>query len=330
MSKELERQKLIEASLEKKLSRFEVTKLLAMNNFSELKSGEADCYDVMLNSISRFNPRNKIIASSLIQGLSRTDANLALYDAKFRRMNEGEAEYYDDILSRIRYCGNFGKKIIKEEKITKISAEEIIMSGIKSELSSTEVNKKLTENGYPKMTDLQETDYRKRYNEFHNKRQGIIQHAFEDGKTVAEINSLLKENNLTVLSMVEEMNYQKEKERIVQKKRQNLIKECLEERLEIYQINIILSKNNFEKLSEQEEDKIRFQMDMAKQGKKKTTELSDQFRKLYREATKKFHPDRFTDETEKEKANKIMKELNEAKDKNDYFLLKEIVAKYSE
>ena len=129
--------------------------------------------------------------------------------------------------------------------------------------------------------------------------------------------------------MVEEFKYLKEKDRITGKKRENLIKECIEENLEIFEIDIILNKNGYEKLSEQEIDDIKkLKLGGGSRVQKKTTELSDQFRNLYRQATKQFHPDRFVNLEAKAQANLIMKELNEAKEKNDYFLLKEIVKKY--
>ena len=330
MSQKSQRQILIEDCLDKKLSRFETNKILFQNNFDELKNGEADCYDVVLNSITTSNPRKKIIASCLVQGFSKTDVNLTLYDNKFRKLTEEEAAEYDDIISRIRYCGvgitkNFENKISKT-----LTEDEIIDAAIVSENSISELNKKLADNGFAPMNDIKQNEYRKRYNEYHNKRQSIIQHSFENCLSVADVNKKLKSENLSTLSIVEEMNYQKERERIQEKKRQNLLKECLEEHLEIYEINILLMNNGFEKLSEQEEDKLRSEINSRgmKKDKKKTTELSEQFRALYRQATKEFHPDKFNKPEQMAKATKVMMELNNAKDQNDYFLLKEIVAKY--
>lgn len=324
---------LIEKCLEKKLSRFEADRILISHGYKKLSGGEADCYDVIINGTKFLsNPRERIIASSLIKGLSKTEANIALYDAKFRRLNAEESEEYIDVLSRIRYCGEaFDLKNLHNEtpKQEVESFESILQNGILNEYSIEEINQTLLKNGYVEMTDAQTVDYSKKYNEYHNKRQGFIQKAYEALKTVSEINNILRENNMSVLTMVEEMKYQKERERINLKKRDNLIKECLEELLETYEINIILNRNGYEKLSEQEVNKInndRYNKPI-REIKRKTSELSNQFRKLYREATKKFHPDRYTNPQEKEKANSIMKELNEAKDKNDYFLLKEIVQK---
>ncbi|MBQ2645148.1 hypothetical protein IJG14_06225 [bacterium] len=331
MSKNLSREDIINSSIKKRLTRFEVNKLLAKEGMKGLDSGEADCYDIVLSSIRTQNPRQQIIGNCLMQGLSKTDVNLALYEAKFRRLTEGESEYYDDVLSRLRYCDkNFiNKNKPINNKKPKMQKEEIIKQGIEKEFSVQEVNKQLIDNGYEKLSILEENEYLKNYNEFHNKRQGIIQHAFEDLKTIPEVNKILQNNRLTILSILEEMKYQKEKDRIVQKKRNNLIKECLEEKLEIYQIDIILNKNNFEKLSEQEIEKIqRENLLRHREKSKKVTELSDQFRRLYRTAIKNFHPDKFKTEEEKSRATAIIKEINDAKDKNDYFLLKEIIKQY--
>ncbi|MCR5260734.1 MAG: hypothetical protein K6C94_02730 [Candidatus Gastranaerophilales bacterium] len=332
MNKETLKLKLLQNCLEKKLSRFEADKVLISHGFEKLQNGEADCYDVMINGTkSLSNPRERVIASSLIKGLSRTEANIALYDAKFRRLSARESADYEDVLSRIRYCGQtFDLSKLKEEQkaAPKISSDDIIKNGIANEQQVEEVNQELIKNGYNELSNQEVLEYRRRYNEYHNQRQSLIQHAFEDLKTVAEINAILQKNNFSVLTMVEEFKYLKEKDRITSKKRDNLIKECLEEQLETFEIDIILSKNNYEKLSEQEIDDIKKLKLGGKRDHKKTTELSDQFRTLYRKATKQFHPDRFVNPDAKAKANLIMKELNEAKDKNDYFLLKEIVQKY--
>ena len=278
------------------------------------------------------NPRERIIASSLIKGLSRTEANIALYDAKFRRMTPAECYDYEDVLSKIRYCGNsLDLSKIKEEQKTapKIAVDDILKNGIANEQQLEEINQELIKNGYNELSVQEALIYKQRYNEYHNKRQSLIQHAFEELKTVAEINAILQENNFSVLTMVEEFKYLKEKDRITGKKRENLIKECIEENLEIFEIDIILNKNGYEKLSEQEIDDIKkLKLGGGSRVQKKTTELSDQFRNLYRQATKQFHPDRFVNLEAKAQANLIMKELNEAKEKNDYFLLKEIVKKY--
>jgi len=221
-------------------------------------------------------------------------------------------------------------KLLIENNMYEFTPLEV--SRIAGVTNKTIINRcvRLADNGFAPMNDVKQNEYRKRYNEYHNKRQSIIQHSFENCLSVADVNKKLKSENLSTLSIVEEMNYQKERERIQEKKRQNLLKECLEEHLEIYEINILLMKNCFEKLSEQEEDKLRSEINSRgmKKDKKKTTELSEQFRTLYRQATKEFHPDKFNNPEQKAKATSVMKELNNAKDQNDYFLLKEIVAKY--
>lgn len=333
MNNEKLKLKLIENCLEKKLSRFEADKVLSSHGFAKLQGGEADCYDVMISGTKTLsNPRERIIASSLIRGLSKTDANIALYDAKFRRLSAEESYYYEDVLSRIRYCGQvFDMSKLQENtvKIKRLSVEEIKQNCIINEWTIDELNQELVRNGYDELSNEEVLEYKKQYNEYHNKRQSLIQHAFEDLKTVAEINEILKANNFAVLTMVEEFRYLKEKDRIFAKKRENLIKECLEENLEIFEIDIILNKNGFEKLSEQETDKINnYKHGAGRNIQKKATELSEQFRNLYRKATKQFHPDRFVNPDAKAKANDIMKELNEAKEKNDYFLLKDVVKKY--
>ena len=329
-AKKSQRQILIEKAINNRLSRFEVNKILVENNLSELKSSEADCYDVVLDSIISSNPRQKIISACLAQGLSKTEANLELYNNKFRWLSDGEGAYYEDVLGRIRYCDDsFIINIVRNTK-KKLSYEEVIRVCISRELSFQEANKNLVENGYEKMSISAEVSYRKKYNEFHNKRQSIIQRAFENCKSVFDVNKELKNNELSELSMVEEINYQKEREHIQNKKRDNLIQECLEENLELYQFDIILNQNGFDRLSEQEMDKLNSAMHSkgVKKTKKKTTELSNQFRTLYRKATKFFHPDKFDNEEQKNKATLIMKEINEAKEKNDYFLLKELFKKY--
>lgn len=326
-----QRFKIVESCLENKLSVDEANQALINAGLSPFETGERDCYKVLTNSTASYtNPRKKIIATSLMRGLSKTEANLALYDGKFRRLTAEESEEYEDILSRIRYCGK-SFSLYENNNVNSIPSQtEIINDSIEHELNIEQVNSVLNSYGYQELTTEQILDYRQKYNIFHNKRQGIIQHAYQELKSVQEINILLIENNLSVLSMVEEMNYIRERENIVFKKRENLINECIEEHLEIYQINIILNKNKFEKLSEQEEEKINAERYHSNNNKtkKKTSELTDQFRKLYRHATKEFHPDKFNEPKDRLLATTIMKELNDAKDKNDYFLLKEIVQKY--
>ena len=101
--------------------------------------------------------------------------------------------------------------------------------------------------------------------------------------------------------------------------------------MNLHQINLILNNNSFDRLSEQEYDKLKIHISQnSKSGHKKTTELSEQFRKLYHNATKKYHPDRFSDEEKKDQATLRMKEINEAKEKNDYFLLKELIKTFDE
>ncbi len=326
------RQQLIENCLEKRLTRFEVNSILKNHDFEELQGGEADCYDVMLNSAKSTNPRQKIIAGCLIQGLSKTEANLKLFDYKFRKLTDTEITDYEDILSRIRFCGiEIQKELKKETKKEEIpSFEKIIESSILNKLSPNDANTKLQNFGYAKMTDAQECDYKIKFNRFHNKRESLIQEGFESCKSIKEDNKILKENNLSILNILEEMSYQKERDRIYAKKRKNIIKECIEEKMSRFETDKILTEHNFEKLTDEEVNQLNNEAHSigTNQTKRKTTELSDQFRKLYRKATKLFHPDRFRETEKRNIATVRMKEINEAKDKNDYFLLKNLVDKY--
>jgi hypothetical protein len=152
-----------------------------------------------------------------------------------------------------------------------------------------------------------------------------LRKAYEEEKTIDEINKILIANNQDKLSIIEEMSFQKERENLQNKKRENIIRECLEERMNIFGVNCILNQNNFENLSIQELEKYKNLFSNETINKK---EHSEQFKRLYRNATKKFHPDRFSEKNKKEQATLRMKELNQAKDKNDYFLLKELIQKY--
>ena len=87
-------------------------------------------------------------------------------------------------------------------------------------------------------------------------------------------------------------------------------------------------KYGYEKLSEQETE--RYTRNQEQGNVQKTSDLSEQFKRLYRAAIKKFHPDKFTTAEEKTLATNRIKELNEAKDKNDYFLLKDLVEKFEQ
>lgn len=321
---------IIEDCIAERMPRVEANKILLQNNLDELQGGEADCYDVVFNCNIGKNVRDKIIAGCLLQGLSKTDANLELMNNNFRRMDIAESEDYGDYLSRVRYFGTGIFAKIKREEILP-TREKIIQDCIKNAFSTETVNKKLTQNNYEILSSKEDEKYRKDYNEYHHKRQTILRQAYEEEKTIPQTNKILLENNQAKLSIVEEMNFQKEREKIQAKRRENLIKECLEERLNLYQINLILNSNSFERLSEQEYDDLKYRI--AKEdnsGKKKTTELSDQFRKLYRNATKKYHPDRFNDPNKKTQATLRMKEINEAKEKNDYFLLKDLLKQFEQ
>lgn len=323
----MERQNLIEKCLEEKLSCSEANEALAKNDFQPMENGEADCYEVMRLNTRISTPRQKIIANCLINGLSKTNANLKLYDMKFRRMDEGESYEYEEILSKIRFCGDFAPE---EEKNLPLSFDQVLQNGIVNEWSLQEVNQKLTEFGHEKMTLKQEEDYLKNYNLFHNTRQAVIRRGYEDCKTLPEINKILTEQDLTPLNWLEEMEYQRERENIYKKRRLNLIKECLDERLTRGDINKILMKYGYEKLSEQEADRYTQNQEQRNHQTQKTSDLSEQFKQLYRTAIKKFHPDKFILQEQKALATKRIKELNEAKDKNDYFLLKDLVEKFEQ
>lgn len=321
------RLKIIEDCLAERLSRIEANKLLKDNNLNELEGGEADCYDVVFNCNIGKSVRDKIIAGCLLQGLSRTEANLELLDNNFRKMDVNEGEDYDNYLSRVRYFGiGIFAKIKKEEILP--TREKIISDCIKNALPTESVNKKLQKNNFKILSSEEDVNYRKDFNEYHHKRQTILRQAYEDGKSIPETNKILFENSQSKLSIVEEMTFQKEREKIQRKRRDNLIKECLEERLNLYQINLILNNNSFERLSEQEYDDLKYRVKDKTIAHKKPSELSEQFRKLYRNATKKYHPDRFNDKLQKDKATVRMKEINEAKEKNDYFLLKDLIKQY--
>ncbi len=324
------RLEIIENCLISRLSGFETNKVLKENNLQELQQGEQDCYDVVFNCNIGKSVRDKIIAGCLLQGLSRTDANLEIINNNFRRMDEAESEKYDDYLSRVRYFGIGIFKKIKKEKILP-SRENIITNSIKNALSTYAVNQLLTKNGFKILSNNEDELYRKKFNEYHHKRQTIIRECYEKESTIPQVNKILLNNNQSTLSFVEEMEFQKEREKIQQKRRENLIKECLEENMNFHQINLILNNNSFERLSEQEYDNIKkFISKNNKIGTKKTTELSSQFRKLYRSATKKYHPDKCNDKIKKERATRRMKEINDAKEKNDYFLLKELIRQFEE
>lgn len=328
LNEQEKRLNIIEDCLAERLSRIEANKILKQNKLSELDGGEADCYDVVFNCNIGKSVRDKIIAGCLLQGLSRTDANLVLLDNNFRKMDINEGEDYDNYLSRVRYFGiGIFAKIKKEEILP--SREKIISDYIKNALPTDSVNKKLQKNNYKILSSEEDEKYRKDFNEYHHKRQTLLRQAYEDGRTIPETNKILFENSQAKLSIVEEMTFQNEREKIQAKRRDNLIKECLEEHLNLYQINLILNNNSFERLSEQEYDDLKFRINKGqKTVHKKTSELSDQFRKLYRNATKKYHPDRFNDKVQKDRATLRMKEINEAKEKNDYFLLKELLKQY--
>lgn len=321
---------IIENCLAERFPRVEANKLLKQNNLKELEGGEADCYDVVFNCNIGKSVRDKVIAGCLLQGLTRTEANLELLDSSFRKMDVTEGENYDNYLSRVRYfgIGIFAK--IKREEILP-SREKIIFDCIKNAFPTDSVNKKLQKNNYEILSSKEDEKYRKDYNEYHHKRQTILRKAYEEGKSIPETNKILFANNQAKLSVVEEISFQKEREKIQSKRRENLIKECLEERLNLYQINLILNNNSFERLSEQEYDNLKHRISNSPNaGHKKTSELSEQFRKLYRNATKKYHPDHYNDKIKKNRATLRMKEINEAKEKNDYFLLKNLLKQYEE
>ena len=321
----MERQILIEKCLEKRLSCSQANDMLAKNDFPPMENGEADCYEVMRLNTRISNPRQKIIANCLINGLSKTNANLKLYDKKFRKMDEGESCEYEEVLSKIRFCGQF---VQNDDTPLPQTFDQILQNGIVNEWSLDEVNQKLAEFGHEKMTLRQEEDYLKRYNLFHNTRQAVIRSGYEACKTLPEMNKILAEQDLTPLNWLEEMEYQRERENIYKKRRLNLIKECLDERLTRGDINKILMKYGYEKLSEQETE--RYTRNQEQGNVQKTSDLSEQFKRLYRTAIKKFHPDKFTTAEEKTLATKRIKELNDAKDKNDYFLLKDLVEKFEQ
>lgn len=321
----MDRQNLIEKCLEKRLSCSQANDVLAKNDFSPMENGEADCYEVMRLNTRISNPRQKIIANCLINGLSKTNANLKLYDKKFRKMDEGESYEYEEILSKIRFCGQF---VQNDDIPLPQTFEQIFQNGIVNEWSLDEVNQKLVEFGHEKMTLNQEEGYLKKFNLFHNTRQAVIRRGYEDCKTLPEINKILTEQDLTPLNWLEEMEYQRERENIYKKRRLNLIKECLDERLTRGDINKILMKYGYEKLSEQEADRYTQNQEQRNHQTQKTSDLSEQFKCLYRNAIKKFHPDKFLTSEEKTLATTRIKELNEAKDKNDYFLLKDLVERF--
>lgn len=330
MLENISRQTIIEDCLEKRLPRFETNKLLLLHNFKELEGGEADCYDVMINSAKKSNPRQKIIASCLIQGLSKAAANLQLYEKKFRKLSGEEITYYEDVLSRIRFCGADSqlRELKKQEYIP--PREEVIKKAVLNKFSVDELSEKLEKYGHSALTDTEKADYKKQYNEFHNKRDDIIKNSLNLFRNLSDLNRLLKEENLPKLNLMEEINYQKEREKIFKKQRDELIKECIGEKYSCYEIDKLLLSKGFEKLSAQETDKINAQNKFVNtyRSKRKTTELSEQFRKLYRRATKSFHPDRYSDFAQKSKATLRMKEINAAKDQNDFFMLKELLQKY--
>lgn len=324
------RLRIIEDCLISRLSRFEADKVLRENNLKELEGGEQNCYEIVFNCNIGKSVRDKIIAGCLLQGLSRTDANLEIVNNNYRRMDEKECENYDNYLSRIRYFGAGIFSKIKKEIILP-SRDEIIKNAMINASSADNLNQKLSKNGYKTLSDKEDEKYRKDCNEYHLKRQNIIRKAYEKELTLPQVNKILSENNQAKLSFVEELDFQKEREKLQSKRRKNLIKECIEERMNLRQINLLLNNNNFEQLSEQEYDKLKyFISNDPKANKLKTSELSDQFRKLYRNATKKYHPDRFNEKSKKEQATIRMKEINEAKEKNDYFLLKDLLQKYDE
>lgn len=319
------RQEIIENCLEKRKSRFDTNETLAQNKFEPLEGGEADCYDVMLNSTKSSNPRQKIIASCLIQGLSKTQANLKLYENKYRKLTSSEITDYEDVLSRVRFCGlEIQLNPKKEEYIP--PREDVIKKGIINHNSTDEVNKKLSDYGYETLSNQEDCDYRERFNKFHNKRESLIQEAYQACKTVSEINKILLENNLSKLDILEEMEYQNERAAIIKKKRENVIKECLDERMSRFDADKVLEKMGFEKLGDSEGAK--FMKFSSKSAHLKSAELSNQFRKLYRQAIKLYHPDRFNDAAQKSLATTRMKAINEAKDKNDFFLLKSLLEQF--
>lgn len=320
------RQEIIENCLEKRHSRFETNEFLKTYNFEPLEGGEADCYDVMLNSTKSSNPRQKIIASCLIQGLSKTEANLKLYENKYRKLTDTEITDYEDVLSRVRFCGIEIQLNPKKEEYIPPRAE-VIEKGILNKNSTEELNKKLLKYGYEKLSDKEDVDYREKFNKFHNKRESLIQEAWQDCKTVSEINKILKENNLSKLDMLEEMEYQNQRASVIKKKRANVIKECLDEKMSRFDADRVLQKMNFEKLSESEASKF-ISFSSKSSSHLKSAELSNQFRKLYRQAIKHYHPDRYNDSAQKAKATDRMKAINEAKDKNDYFLLKSLLEQF--
>lgn len=322
------RLRIIEDCLAARKPRIEANKILKQNNLKELEGGEKDCYDVVFNCNIGKSIRDKIIAGCLLQGMTRTDANLEIINNNFRKMDEKEGENYDDYLSRLRYFGTGIFKIIKKEKILP-TRNEIIKNAIRNSLPTDSVNKKLVQNNFDPLSDTEDEKYRKDYNEYHHKRQTILRQAYEEEKTIPEVNKILFANKQEKLSSVEEMDFQKERGKIQSKRRDNLIKECLEERMSLHQINVILNNNSFDRLSEQEYDKLKIYITKGSNNKK-STELSDQFRTLYRSAIKKYHPDHFSDKEKKELATLRMKEINEAKEKSDYFLLKELILKFDE
>lgn len=322
-----ERQNLIEKCLEQRLSCSQANDILVKNNFQPMENGEADCYEVMRLNSRISTPRQKIIANCLINGLSKTNANLKLYDKKFRKMDESESYEYEEILSKIRFCGQF---LQNDEEPLPQTFDQIFQNGIVNEWSLQEVNQKLAEFGYIRMTLKQEEDYLKKYNLFHNTRQAVIRNGYESCMSLPEINKILTKHDLTPLNWLEEMEYQRERENIYKKRRLDLIKECLEERMTRGDINKILTKYGYERLSEQETDRYTQNQEQVALNRKsqKSSDLSIQFKKLYRTAIKKFHPDKFNTQEQKTLATNRIKELNEAKDKNDYFLLKDLIEKF--
>lgn len=332
MSENNFRQRLIEECLEKRLPRFETNKILIQHQFDELEGGEADCYDVMINSAQKSNPRQKIIAGCLIQGLSKASANLKLYENKFRKLSGEEITYYEDVLSRIRFCGveNRAQEWKNQEYIP--DRNDAVEKGILNKLSAEELNHKLKEYGYTCLSSQEAQDYKIKLKNFHNKREAIIKDSINSLKSLDILNRMLIKNNLPKLNMLEEMDYQNEREKIYSKQRDNLIKECIAERLSKAETDRILVSKGFSKLSDQEIDKINKQNKSVNMNrtKRKSTELSEQFRKLYRKAIKQFHPDKFSDCKQKAKATNRMKEINAAKDRNDFFMLKDLIQKFEE
>lgn len=331
-----DRQSLIKKCLEQRCSCAEANDILRRNNYSPMLNGEADCYDVLWLNFKIRNPKQQVIADCLIKGLTRTDANLRLYDNQMRCMTQEENTKYDEIYSKMRLCGKFHNEVShtvnnnSNKNSNILSFEEIFQNGIANKSSAEEVNKNLIKYGYSAMSREQEADYLKQYNKFYNSRQSIIRSAYEEYKTVPEVNKILYEQGLSPLSWFEEMEYQKDRANMSNKKRLDIIKECIEEQMTRGEINSVLEKYGFEWLTEQETKDIEMKQKNVAESRQsqKSADLSEQFRQLYRTAVKKYHPDKYNDAEKKALATSRIKELNIAKDRKDYFLLKETVEKF--